>query len=328
MEMQNVQSSQIAQVGHDGAQTLRVLFRRGGLYEYTGVSHEEFDEMMNAESLGSFFYKQIKDVKPFIKVQGSEFSAAATQVEPPAPSAEIVVAASARPEEQNQEVEKVAERSSLVVQNAKFIKVIDPTTHHQAAEMLKAVAAMLTEIETTFKPMKEAAFRSHRTICDQEKKVSTPLIEAETALKKQIGDFVIEQRRIAKAAEDEARRVEQERADREAQEESQRLAIEDAITLEAQGDFKAAEAVLAAPAPVPVRYVAPAAVTPAVAKVDGVTTSTTWDFRIVNEDLIPREYMLVNEKAIRDAGKNTKGKAKIAGVEFFPKSVVSTTRRG
>lgn len=318
MEMQSVQSSQIAQVGHDGGLKLQVLFRRGGLYEYDGVTSTEFDEMMNAESLGSFFYKNIKGTKPFVKVEGSEFTATIE-----APKAEVVQAA---PEETNQEVEKVAERSSLLVQNAKSIKVSDATTQHQASEMLLAVASMLRQIETTFKPMKEAAFRSHRVICDQEKNVAAPLLEAERALKGEIGEFVLAQRRIAKAAEDEARRIEQERADQEAREESERLAIEDAVALEAIGDIKGAEAVLAAPAPVAPRYVAPAPIAPAVSQTAGVGTTMVWDFRIVDESIIPREHLLVNESSIRALGKSTKGKAKVSGVEFYEKPQVSASR--
>lgn len=335
MEMQSVQSSQIAQVGHDGANKLRVLFRRGGLYEYTGVTPEEFDQLMNADSLGSHFYRAIKGVKPFVKIEGTEWPtpAAVPVLEPvreplEPPASEVVQTSPAQPEEQNQEVERVAERSSLLVQNARSIKVIDPTTQSQASEMLLAVAAMRRQIEETFKPMKEAAFRAHRVICDQEKKVDKPLVDAEASLKKEIGDYILEQRRIAKAAEDEARRIEQERAAREAQEEAERLAIEDAIALEAQGDVKAAEAVLAAPAPVPVRYVAPAPVAPAVAQTSGVAMSTTWDFRILDEAQIPREYLLVNEAAIRALGKSTKGKAKVNGIEFFEKAQVSASRGG
>lgn len=328
MDMISVQSSQIAQIGHDGQTKLRVLFRRGGLYEYSGVTAIEFNDLQSAESIGSHFGRFIKGAKPVVKVEGSEFPKLSIS-EALAPSNEVEKQeAPAAAESENQEVEQVAQKASLLVQNAKSIKVIDPTTQHQASQTLLAIASLRKEVADTFKPMKDAAFKAHRTICEQEKKHDGPLAEAEAAVKAQIGGFVQRQQRLAREAEEVARKAEQERSQREADEEAQRRAIEDAITLESMGDAKGAEAVLANPAPVPVRYMAPAPIAPMVAQVQGVSTREDWDFRIVDESLIPRDYMLVNESAIRNLGKTTKGRAKIAGVEFFPKQVVAASRRG
>jgi hypothetical protein len=59
-----VESSQIAAIGHDGADTLQIDFPRksGGVsrYQYSGVSPELFEAFKSAESIGSFFYKHIK----------------------------------------------------------------------------------------------------------------------------------------------------------------------------------------------------------------------------------------------------------------------------
>ena len=331
MEMISVVSSQIAQIGHDGQSTLRVLFRRGGLYEYYDVTPEEFDEFRSAESIRSHFGRHIKGVKRYSRVDGSEFQAAPTNT-PEASKPESAQLPS-RPiqtdaADENQEVEKVAQKSALLVQNASSIKVIDVTTQKQASDILLAIASMRREISDTFKPMKEAAFRAHRTICEQEKKHDEPLAKAESAVKSQIGSFVEEQKRLAREADEAARQAAKEEAERLARVEAEQRAIDDAVALEAMGDTKGAEAVLAHPAPAPVRYVAPAPVAPAIAQIAGISTREDWDFRITNESLIPRAYLLVNETAIRALGKSTKGKAKIEGVEFYPKQVVSTSRRG
>lgn len=340
MEMISVQSSQIAQIGHDGQSTCRVLFRRGGLYEYPTVSASEFEAFRSADSIGRHFAQFIK-VKPFSKVQGSEFTAAPT-IEAPKrnlPSAADLDAVEAEhrvadetgpqgaPEIENQEVEQVAQKASLLVRSAVTLKVTDTTTQHQASQVLLAIAALRKEVADTFKPMKDAAFKAHRTICEQKKKYDQPLADAERAVKAQIGNFVAEQQRLARESEEAARKAEQERAEREAREESERRAIADAEALQAMGDTAGAEAVLENPAPMPVRYVAPAPIAPQVAQVAGVSTREDWDFRIVDELAIPREYLLVNESAIRALGKTTKGKAKIAGVEFYPKQVVAASRR-
>ena len=332
MEMISVQSSQIAQIGHDGDSTLRILFRRGGLYEYAQVSREEFDALRLAPSVATHFASRVKGVKPFRKVEGSEFPEAST---PPVnghhPVVEVRSSETNSPQmeaEVNQEVERVAQKSSLVVQSAMNTKVVDVTTQIQASELLLAVAKMRKEVADTFGPMKEAAYRAHRTVCEQEKKHDGPLEQAEKALKAQIGAFVDAQKRLAREAEEAARKRAQEEAACKAREEAERRAIDDAIALEASGDAEGAEAVLANPAPVPSRYVAPAPVAPAVAHISGVTTREEWDFRIVNEALIPREYLVVNEAAIRSVVKSTKGRATIGGVEVFVRQVVASSRRG
>jgi hypothetical protein len=339
MEMISVQSSQIAQIGHDGQSTCRVLFRRGGLYEYPSVTGTEFEAFRSADSIGRHFAQFIK-VKPFKKVEGPEFSAAPT-IEAPKrglPSAADLDAVEAErriadepsqsaPEIENQEVEQMAQKASLLVQNAVTLKVTDPTTQHQASQVLLAIAALRKEVADTFRPMKEAAFKAHRTVCEQEKKHDQPLADAERAVKTQIGNFVAEQQRLAREAEDAARKAEKERAEAEALEISQQRAIDDACALEAIGDTVGAQAVLANPAPMPVRYVAPAPIAPQVAQVAGVSTREDWDFRIIDDSIIPREYLLVNESAIRALGKTTKGKARIAGVEFYSKQVVAARRQ-
>ena len=339
MEMISVQSSQIAQIGHDGQSTCRVLFRRGGLYEYPTVTGSEFEAFRSADSIGRHFTQFIK-VKPFKKVEGSEFSAAVpTIIEAPKhglPSAADLDAVEEErkmrdepaPEIENQEVEQVAQKASLLARNAVTLKVTDPITQYQASQVLLAIAALRKEVADTFRPMKEAAFKAHRTVCEQEKKHDQPLADAERAVKAQIGNFVAEQNRLAREAEEAARKAEHERAEHEALELSQQRAIEDAVALESIGDTVGAQAVLDNPAPMPVRYVAPAPIAPAVAQVAGVSTREDWDFRIIDEMAIPREYLLVNESAIRALGRTTKGKARIAGVEFYPKQVVAASRRG
>jgi hypothetical protein len=354
MEMISIdpsRSSQIAQIGHDGRSLCRVLFRRGGLYEYRNLDSEMFAQFQSHPKPGEFFRDHIKGnaVKfPFSKVEGSEFTAPPLEASPAAvdraasrlymhstaptshfaPSNEVEKEEAPAPEIENQEVEQVAQKASLLVQNAVTLKVTDPTTQHQASQVLLAIAALRKEVADTFRPMKEAAFKAHRTVCEQEKKHDQPLADAERAVKAQIGNFVAEQNRLAREAEEAARKAEHERAEREALELSQQRAIEDAVALESIGDTVGAQAVLDNPAPMPVRYVAPAPIAPQVAQVSGVSTREDWDFRITDEMAIPREYLLVNESAIRALGKTTKGKARIAGVEFYSKQVVAASRRG
>lgn len=69
MERVAVESREIAVVGYDeGAKTLEVTFRRGGVYQYQGVSPDIHKQLMEAPSLGIFFAQNIKDCFPYQKV--------------------------------------------------------------------------------------------------------------------------------------------------------------------------------------------------------------------------------------------------------------------
>lgn len=52
-------------------------------------------------------------------------------------------------------------------------------------------------------------------------------------------------------------------------------------------------------------------------KVKGEYYKTTWKARIINVDLIPREYMIPNQALLDNHAMVTKGKEEISGVEFY-----------
>ncbi len=57
--MHPVESSNIASVGHDGAD-LHVAFKSGGTHRYQGVPAETFEAMRSAKSVGKFFHAHIR----------------------------------------------------------------------------------------------------------------------------------------------------------------------------------------------------------------------------------------------------------------------------
>lgn len=57
-----VQSSDLRSVGYDAASaTLEIEFHSGGMYQYSGVSQDVYDELMRAKSKGSYFHSHIRD---------------------------------------------------------------------------------------------------------------------------------------------------------------------------------------------------------------------------------------------------------------------------
>ena len=69
-----IESSNIASVGYDPATSaLEVEFKgNAAIYRYTGVAPHEFAELMNAESVGSYFGKKIKPGHKCEKLEAEE----------------------------------------------------------------------------------------------------------------------------------------------------------------------------------------------------------------------------------------------------------------
>lgn len=61
MEMILVNSSNVESIGYDAdSATLRIVYVKGGIYEYQGVPMEEYEGLMNAASKGEYVNQIIK----------------------------------------------------------------------------------------------------------------------------------------------------------------------------------------------------------------------------------------------------------------------------
>ena len=66
----SVDSSNIDKVEYDADNlVLRVTFKNGGQYEYEGVLQEVVDEMLSADSVGSYFHSNIRMNYPYTKIR-------------------------------------------------------------------------------------------------------------------------------------------------------------------------------------------------------------------------------------------------------------------
>ena len=71
-EMKPTSSSQIASIGYDEDESkLFIQFTRGGIYAYSNVSEDQFNNLLNSASIGKEFAKEIKGQArhPFVKVE-------------------------------------------------------------------------------------------------------------------------------------------------------------------------------------------------------------------------------------------------------------------
>ena len=330
-------SSQIAAIGYD-AEVLFVQFRRGGLYAYDEVTPGEYEALMAAPSLASHFAQTIKGIKPYKQIAPKEPDAATSSkattsalpkvvTRPPnrPKTAELIVEAGRRVVSMSRPAPATAAGNDDMATEAVSWRdrivglVIDGVEKHAAAqEMLLRMADFRRRIVETWAPMKADAFRAHQTICKQEKGILAPLDEADTLLRRRIGEYSYAQLKAAQA-EDERRRL---TAEAEARQrailETEENALAAAEELVAMGDPEGAEAVLEAPMPVAIRYEAPMPVQPAVASVAGVSGSITYEATIHDLSQVPREYLVIDvartEAEIARRARQAQGRMQVPGV--------------
>lgn len=70
IEMIVVSSSNVKAVGYDKAtQTLFVSFLNGSLYNYKGVEYSKFEGLVNADSVGSYLHRNIKNLYQYNRIE-------------------------------------------------------------------------------------------------------------------------------------------------------------------------------------------------------------------------------------------------------------------
>jgi len=57
-----VESSNIKSIGYDPTnRTLEVEFNSGGIFQYSPITNEAYNMLISAESIGSYFHKNIRN---------------------------------------------------------------------------------------------------------------------------------------------------------------------------------------------------------------------------------------------------------------------------
>lgn len=198
-----------------------------------------------------------------------------------------------------------------VPDQAKLITIKTPADYAAAGEFLVRLKGLRKQIDDTFDPIITKAHSAHKEAVAQKKKVEGPLAIGEGHIKGLMTDFRNEAERIRREQEAAARAE----ATRKAEEEQ----LAKAEAAEKRGDTAKAEAILNQPLKVVPMPVKPSE-TPTVA---GVSFRQNWKARVIDETLIPREYLMVDMSALNGIARSMKGKAVVPGVEFYPEDVVA-----
>lgn len=208
------------------------------------------------------------------------------------------------------QTEALEREQAEIVRRANDLAVTCGDDYWMAGEELRAIKTYRKAVDDTFGPLAKAAHEQHKAILATKAKFDTPAAQAEATIKRKMCDYQLAERRRAEAE------AERQREAMRQQEEEKRL--REAEELERQGHAEQAEAVIAAPVATPV-----VVARPDVPKVKGVTMRDNWKARVVNEDLIPRAYMVPDMKRIGEHARSMKAKAHIPGVEFYNEPVSS-----
>ncbi|MDE2020237.1 MAG: hypothetical protein KGJ13_07880 [Patescibacteria group bacterium] len=221
---------------------------------------------------------------------------------------------------------EIEKKAVTVAAECAQIVVVTREDCERAASRLQSITMAVKSVVDLFAPMKKKAFETHREITSKEKSLLDPLENAKKHLSSQIGLFHRKEEEARIAAERKLQQEAQEQAKKQAAEEAQRreeLAIRKSAELEAQGKTEEADKVLAHAAAtstaiqtqaqnhVPIVHV------PAPPKIAGVSIRQTWKFEIVSPDLVPREYLIPDERAIRARVQSLKDKCSIPGVRVW-----------
>ena len=130
------------------------------------------------------------------------------------------------------------------------------------------------EIKATFDPIVSKALETHREAVAQRKRHLEPIVEVQ---------HIIDDKAMAwRSQEIERQNEERRRKEAEAKKQEENLRLAEAEHLEKQGNKAAAQSVLDAP------IVASSVAVAEAPKMAGFSVVTSWDFRIVSPDLLPR----------------------------------------
>lgn len=194
---------------------------------------------------------------------------------------------------------------------SKLAEIIITTNEEnaKASLVIRGLRGLKQTVKDTFRPHIQSANKLWKDLLADEKKYLEPIEAAEEIVENKIKEFirVEEQKRL------EAQRKADELARKEAEKEKARL-LKQAEKLENKGNIEEAEAKMQEAATV--TPFAPTVESKAV-KQKGITTGKVWKFEIVDESLLPREYLIPDEIQIRKQVTVWKEKASIPGVKIW-----------
>ena len=191
-----------------------------------------------------------------------------------------------------------ATKAALAYAEAVHVEVTTPDQYLSAGDVLKQVKARGKALEELRVKLTAPILAAKKNIDEMFRNPIARLSLAEGQIK---SAMVFYDREVQRKADEERRRLQAE-ADAKAEAERKRLAEAAAKAREE----KAAE--VQAPQ---------VQVTVPVVKVGGTQMRDCWKYRVVNADLVPREFLAIDEKKLGQHARANRDTVPVAGVEFY-----------
>lgn len=236
------------------------------------------------------------------------------------------------------EVEVIRAEVLPIPDQAKMIVVRDAETFKKGNDFFLIIKGLRKRIAATFDPMEKAAKEakakaeeSRKTIVAEREKLEAPLIAGENWINGQMTKYKLDQDRIRNEEANRLRLIAiQEEIDRRKKVEEEKLAeaaLMEKAGMKEESEQLVSEAIQENEAPITVKSSEPE--TPKVV-MEGATLQTNWHFKIVNESIIPRPYMMPNEVKIGALVRSQHEKARSilgAGIEIWSETKTRSTGR-
>ena len=232
---------------------------------------------------------------------------------------------------EDKETSLLQQGSALTSQAATFAVVKSDVHRDEAMAFGQQIKRMRGMVADLFDDPIAQAHKLHKSLCGRKNVLDEPLKSAEETTKRGIGTYEankragIERQRQAELAEQLRVAAEAERARQKIIAEQRRIEEEkrlaEAMALEAAGRKAEAEKVIANPVvivPPPRVEPPPMPVTPAYVAPEGSSTRTNWKFTVVDESLIPREFLTPDLVKIGAHVRTHKDKTNVPGIQHYP----------
>ena len=201
---------------------------------------------------------------------------------------------------------------NTLVASADSLEITNDLTQDNAASLGKDLKKWVEDVEAYFEPEISAAFKLHRSLTAKRNAVVQPVKEAIIRLGQRLGIYQeAERREQAEAEEKERARA------AEAEKKEQEKLLNKAAEADSKGNAEKAEDLLNKAEEV---YVAPKPVAPAY-KSQGTVLNFNVEFVVKDLNLIPREFLIVDEAKLKRRYKESKYSLVVPGVSFFKKPV-------
>jgi len=221
------------------------------------------------------------------------------------------------------EAKQVVDKTEIMAKEFNNYIVGNVTEYTCAGDDLKRIKSKSKELDTLRKSITQPLDESKKKTMAIFKVPLDLLANAESIVKSSMIGFQQEQERIRREEEQRREEIQRKAAEKlrlEAQKEAERIAKLKTPAAKERAEVKAAELVEQAEQV----EAFDTAIAPVKVEVTGISTRKLWKFKVVDTALLPREYMIADEKMIGAMVRGSQGKKKIAGVRIYSEDVISS----